>query len=386
MSGSGPGGFGGSLAGTFDENVPNTNTLSGTAWPIMSGSDRLYASLDEMIFRYPVAGDSAPRTNFPNPNLSGTLAKPALEELKFFLTANSCAPELTPFNTPKVSMWPQWMTAADRHSSNGYYEPGAQVGEGLLAFCSAFGPYGANPSTPTGKFEYFIQRYSAGNASLQDPPPSYSSCTADWDNVPRNPQLANYLVNLGSLPIPGYGAAFTGTNSAPKYNQRNFSNIALEAIDYIRGIIDKLDYTAGNYEPYILPLVVTGTTPGGTLPGVGTLGSYAIKGYGVYPVCTEFVLGGAFATNATSAGVVPFVTPFVTYQCFLPGKNPTPASFAPMSVDIGNPGGLGLVSATAGQPLSTILTGTVLTASMGDIGDDWQGNWHFLASQEERIG
>ena len=67
MSGTVEDTVGSSLAGTVNE----SGSMGANA--VQSGSDRLYASLDELVFRNPVASDSAgPRSAFPNPNLSGT--------------------------------------------------------------------------------------------------------------------------------------------------------------------------------------------------------------------------------------------------------------------------------------------------------------------------
>ncbi len=221
-------GFGGSEAGT----VASANTPTGTPYAaVTSATNRLFVSPDELIF-------DPTRANFPG------LDKTVVKKLGFFLTANSRAPELTPFNTPKVSIWPQWMKLADRNSASGSvlgtsaghtggntdlnnnfknYFKSDKFYSSVLAFCSEFG---TNASSPSGKNEYFFQRFKAGTTSSFG---SWFDTYDDWDNVPRNQQLANYLCNMGTLSIPGYGKPFVGD----KYTARNFSQIVLETFDYI---------------------------------------------------------------------------------------------------------------------------------------------------------
>lgn len=296
--------IGGSKAGTVQATSYNAVSLD---------TNRLFASVDELMFD--------PKRN-PTPNLSNT----DLERLKFFLTANSRAPELTPFNTPKVSMWPQWSTQSDRTAYQGATQK-------LLAFCSSFGDPTqslANTSPASQQYEYFFQRNNA--KSTGGLPPSYQSTTLDW-TVNRNQKLAGYLYKMGAANVPGYGGAFVGLN---KYTLENYSNIVLDSLDFIRSNIAKMDYItpSGASEVYIAPLVVQGGLPGAKL-GV------TMKGFGDFPVITQVALG----QGNTNIGTGPIPTAFLIFDTFfpsltLPGANPG------LNVDVDNVAALGIPSLT----------------------------------------
>lgn len=81
---------GGSKAGS----VPTSSTI--TTGALTPDSERLFSSVDELIF-------SAARGNQPG---DVNLSRATIESRRFFLTANSRAPETTLFNTPRVSVWP----------------------------------------------------------------------------------------------------------------------------------------------------------------------------------------------------------------------------------------------------------------------------------------
>ena len=78
---------GGSAAGT---GAPSANPT-----PIPTKVDRLYASVDELLFKAPTTNNSARTAQSP-------LTKAELEKAKFFLTVGSRAPEVTLFDTPKL--------------------------------------------------------------------------------------------------------------------------------------------------------------------------------------------------------------------------------------------------------------------------------------------
>jgi uncharacterized protein (TIGR02600 family) len=154
------GGGGGSMGGSSQ--VPD-----GTA-PMVTDTDRLYASVDELMFTPNVTGGSRV------PNTSTTAApkiitKGVLEKAKFFITANSTAPETTLNNTPRVAVWP--------------ISPTRTAYDSLLAFCSTIG----------GKSYYFTRSNSR-------------SGTADYAG--RNVELYQYLQALTKTNVPGFGGNF----------------------------------------------------------------------------------------------------------------------------------------------------------------------------------
>lgn len=150
--------------------------------PISPDTDRLYANLDELIFR-------------PNRSDNGGLTRAQLEQTKFVLTAHSRAPEVNLFNLPRVAIWPIFKDlAADRVTAF----------DQLIAFASSIN---GNP--------YYFQREDA------------MSPTNDI-NIPRNKLLYSYLQTLTGAPVPGFGNSF-----AAKYDDDR-DQILTEIFDYIR--------------------------------------------------------------------------------------------------------------------------------------------------------
>ncbi len=293
--------FGGSKGGTIDASDPKSGYTTVTL-----DKDRLFASTDELMFD---------QSRNPIPQIQNI----NLERLKFFLTASSRAPELTPFNTPKVSMWPQWKAQADRTA--------AGATRGLLAFCSTFGQPNSDPTAlASTRCEYFVQRTSKT---------SHTSTTLDW-SIPRNQLLANYVYKLGSNPIPGYGAAFV---SNAKYTPENFSNLVLESLDFIRSNVSKLDFSVG--EGYVAPMVATAGLPGITK----TTGP--MKGLGDYPVITQVALGQGNLPGSKPGANIP--TAFLVFDTFfpsltMPGANPTINVQIQNAENLGVPGLSGTVN------------------------------------------
>lgn len=170
-----------------------TKMATGTLEP---DSDRLYASVDEMIF-------SASRSSQA---IAAGLDKVKLERSRFFLTATSRAPEVTLFNTPRVSMWPLealGSTAGERTTI-----------DKLFAFVSTINPQGLDGYSPQ---QYYFQRKNP------------KSATEDFAGIPRNQTLYKYLQALTGKPFPGFGGKTFATKFGVDRDQ-----ILTEMFDYIR--------------------------------------------------------------------------------------------------------------------------------------------------------
>ena len=154
------GGSGGSKGGSFQ--------VASTATPMISDSDRLYASVDELMFSPGLVGTSRV-LNPSKANETTKLTRDVLEKTKFFLTANSTAPETTLYNTPRIAVWPVNVTENKRTT----YDK-------LLAFCSTIG----------GK-DYFLTRSNSRSSTA--------------DHTPRNAQLYEYLQAQTRTKVPGFG-------------------------------------------------------------------------------------------------------------------------------------------------------------------------------------
>jgi uncharacterized protein (TIGR02600 family) len=153
-------------------------------------ADRLYASVDELIF---TANRTAQGSN-------SAITANSTRQRAFFLTASSRAPEVTIFNTPRVSMWPITLKSSTITGNR------TTAFDNLIAFCS----------TINGTAYYFQRQDSL-------------SPTNDWANILRNRQLLRYLQTLSDKPVPGFGASLVSKTSASDRDQ-----LLVEMLDYIR--------------------------------------------------------------------------------------------------------------------------------------------------------
>ena len=215
--------WGGSELGT---KFPVTTAAGGT---VTLDKDRLYATVDELFYKQPGTGDTTRTgmgtagTNTPaTPAMSMTPANLSLAS--FFLTANSRAPEVTAFNTPRVAIWPVDSTATKR-----------TVFDKTIAFCSTVG----------GR-EYIFQRSAfdpskigmVANSSFTGAS-NIGSQSATLDFTANNSTIYNYLKGLMAKPYPGFGASLAskfGTDS---------DQILTEIYDYIR-CVNLFDCSAPN--------------------------------------------------------------------------------------------------------------------------------------------
>jgi uncharacterized protein (TIGR02600 family) len=176
--------------GTIGATVP-------AAGSITPDEDRFYANVDEFLFRPEMPAD----TRVENTLVSAE----RLRRARFFLTANSRAPELNLFGQPRISLWPMHTEAAKR---TGY--------DRLAAFCSTIGTTTSTSPAGTKPYPFYFQRADS------------TSPTADYANLQRNRELYAYLQRLTSQTVPGYGGIFS-----TKWGQDR-DQILTEIFDYIR--------------------------------------------------------------------------------------------------------------------------------------------------------
>ena len=207
-----------------------TNSASNTILSLPT--NRLYASVDEFFFA-PTnpAGTTFGRTNNPvfltnsgggGPGIgfgsSGiTNASKLVAGLRFFLTAESRAPEVNPLNLPKISLWP--VPDTNKMTVNA-----ASVAGKTLTFYDQV----IATNCTLGNNAYYFTRYNA------------SSPTADIAAgavTGRNQQLYNYFRRMLNQPIPGFKGAF----SSGKWTATQSDQIATEVYDYIRSCINLSD-------------------------------------------------------------------------------------------------------------------------------------------------
>lgn len=271
---------GGSQGGT----VKTIQIGAGVIPPLTPDFDRLYATVDELMF---------------SPSLSGTtrdtqgLTKAQLAQSRFFLTANSRAPDVNLFNMPRICLWP---LSSETGAAN------RSVFDQQFAFCSTIGGFG-----------YFFQRSTAPSNRGSENPTLDLPATGSETGLGRNRMLMEYLRYLTSQPIPGFGGDFQS-----KYNATNSSG-ATDCDQILTGIFDYIR-CANLYDGR----VANPFAPGDSVKlGRGQVipirdKTNGTKGFGRFPTVSKAFL--MFIGNAENS---PSASPPVVMNAYNAGTNPT---------------------------------------------------------------
>ncbi|NRB74668.1 MAG: Verru_Chthon cassette protein A, partial [Verrucomicrobiales bacterium] len=192
---------GGSQSGTRAVDPRNREEGDG----LFADSDPLYPSIDDLVMR-------ADRRPHQYPDGTGNAISEGelggyIERAKFFVTAYSRAPEVNMFNLPKVAMWPIY----DAERSDAEYQTHLTPFDRLIHYCASVG----GPSKDD-RYDYIFKRRHADH-------PTY-----DYDRIPRNKELYEYLEKAMTTQVPGYGARFSD-----KYSD-DYQQILTQIFDYIR--------------------------------------------------------------------------------------------------------------------------------------------------------
>jgi uncharacterized protein (TIGR02600 family) len=215
---------GGSKAGTrpfATDQVGDQTFYSGSsatyALPIdltTAAQERLYASVDEMLFKdldY-TAGTGRVKASISLPTSGDFFNHDSLEHSRFFLTAQSRSPEFSLHGLPRVCMWP----VADESLGLQY----RTTFDNMIALCATIRKDASSSTTRS----YFFRRANA------------SSGSSDL-NINRNTLLLDYLVNQMSQlawPATSYASSSSNSNFSDKYGTSNVSQLAIQFFDYIR--------------------------------------------------------------------------------------------------------------------------------------------------------
>jgi hypothetical protein len=310
--------WGGSFGGTQPYDTSKASTL------LPPTRQTPYATLDEWMFNTqsnggvrwanpgPSQGTNPGGTgpnSFPNPPLSAPLfTNTALQKLRFFVSANSDAPEVNLFGQPRISIWP---ISSDYNAVTNPASPYTSGYDRLIAQTASFVPaVTTGTATP---YPYYFTRQNAGSTSI-DWAGTGTGTTMGTSQATRNQSLFNYLRTFAGTPIPGYGGVFGlpaagGAllgRSTNKYGTPEMDQILTEIFDYIRSTnsVDYLLPAAYNYSatavsntgvssPYESASLLTGTMTtaenifsysGQVVPSIltpGTTGNnYTTKGFG----------------------------------------------------------------------------------------------------------
>ncbi len=331
--------------------------VNGTTTALVPNTARLFSTVDEFMFS--ATGTTTRSANLKSPSTS--FSQTDIEKTRFFLTANSRAPEVNMFNKPRITLWP--LQANTVNNSTVTAAPACWTAKDkLIAFCSTIG------GTP-----YYFQRYNSfdtatlsnNNFSLKavsttpNTIPSSQSTTLDWTmnasgTINRNQTLYTYLQYLTSNPIPGVGGSLSGASG--KYTVAVRDQILTEMMDFIRSEISTA--STGTTPSYFYApgqssgLMVTGerqivplefNPP--TYPGNGTsytsgTASYTTKGFGRFDTIMQaaLVFYRLDPMTVTGNGSTPYTGGQNTTP--IPGGTSTPSTFVPTSA---NPINIGVV-------------------------------------------
>ncbi len=198
---------GGSESGTRIINTRDPKEMNG----LIADFEPLFPSLDDVIMR----SDRQPH-EFPDPRgnpIPADELSEYLERSKFFVTVNSRAPETNLFNMPRVAIWPIY-NAPESSVKTEPYQKNLSAFDRLIHYCASMG-VSSDAAYP--RHEYIFKREKADSA------------THDYDNIPRNRELYQYLYSLMNRSIPGYGKSF-----AQKYGEKSTAQLLTMIFDYIR--------------------------------------------------------------------------------------------------------------------------------------------------------
>ncbi len=242
---------GGSLGGTvpfarddFSTINGEPNELSQLADTQAARSERLYASVDEMLFNNNgfdnTTGRTRARFDFPGSSTRFLFDQGTLEKSRFFLTAHSRAPEFSMFGLPRVCIWP----VADETKGDNM----RTSFDNMIALCSTL----ASGQSGAGVNNSYIFRRANNRSTTVDLPNSGGG------GLGRNTKLLDYLVSQMSgltWPLSNIGSS---TNFQTKYGADNVKQLAVQFFDYIRctnlydGVLAR-DNNPGNINPASLP-------------------------------------------------------------------------------------------------------------------------------------
>lgn len=185
--------------------------------PKESAKEHLYASVDEFLFDGNRQEKTFEFTTFEDASTGGRRISQSagkfgweneetIRRSRAFLTAHSRSPETTLFGTPRIAMWPLHDNADPAAGYRTHFDQ-------LIARCATLGSVDAAGSTPDNS--YYFRRIDS------------ESSTTDLE-IERNQKLLEYLRELTSRPVPGFGESFES-----KYMDDR-DQILIQMFDYIR--------------------------------------------------------------------------------------------------------------------------------------------------------
>ncbi|SKA80700.1 Verru_Chthon cassette protein A [Prosthecobacter debontii] len=213
------GSYGGTLTFEQDEYATTTTGSKDVSTLVdIKGvaGERLYASVDELLFSQNSSGGNRVINNADGGNGITLFNKRTLERSSAFLTAHSRGSEINMFGMPRIAMWPLPRTASKR---TGF--------DNLMYFCSRLG----NDAGADNTNSYIFQReHSASRSSVNG---------ARYDiSLPRNLKLLSMLDRILDAPFPTASENASANGTAKSFVQKitrdNTRQLIVSMFDYIR--------------------------------------------------------------------------------------------------------------------------------------------------------
>lgn len=197
--------------GTSQGAIRNTDTEASLDGSLKVKTKHLYTSVDELLFK-----SSRFKGNGGDPDINGKLTPAALEQSRFFLTANSRAPEINLFSRPRVTIWPINADYKYRTATDDLFIFTSKITKNLSGDEKTFCIYRGDAKYPSRDFQGTWPAVTDPNVKTQ------------------NIKMFNYLQNMTSRSIPGFGKTFS--DAAKWGGSAGRDQVLLEVFDYIRTV------------------------------------------------------------------------------------------------------------------------------------------------------
>ena len=227
---------GGSMSGTLPYTRDAFSAVNGEVGEAQqvaltnSTRERLFASVDEMLFRdgaFNVA-NGRQEARFTLPDGRNLFDHDTLERSRFFLTAHSRSPEFSSYGLPRICMWP---IATETQQTGGL--PAEQLRtsfDNAIALCSTLRNLDAGSSVANS----YIFRRSQNLDAVYDVTGSRAGRPFS-PGLARNQLLLQYLsTQMSTLVWPTTSTLGASTNYTAKYGMNNVNQLSVQFFDYIR--------------------------------------------------------------------------------------------------------------------------------------------------------
>lgn len=217
------------FSSSVDLGFNNFITISRDDNPITPERERLYASVDELIFK---EGNYDSKTGRPSARftVSGQALQAydqsTIERSRFFLTAHSRAPEFTNYGTPRITMWPIADESRGQERRTSF--------DNMIALCSNIRPPSTAGETVSNADHTYYFRRAQAHHSTHDV--TGSSSLGQSTTLTRNSSLLNYLYQqINGMKFPATSSSGTPSSTfANKYGAQNAAQMTIQFFDYIR--------------------------------------------------------------------------------------------------------------------------------------------------------